>query len=428
MSKQNVVILFDKSSLSPYSNIFAFETQVTITAIGIQGDDYITFERVELEAGEMSSVCGCVLIKSGQPSIIGTAQLNCPTCEESEAPQPVRLTADNSIVVLDYPQGSALRAVYHGNGLQTREVYVTARETNTTNLTVELRGCPRGTIWEDTGATRCTDTMVQRQQVNSCGNYRWIDAYAVTWVDTGVQDCTGAFVVRQQVNDCGRLRWNTTTEAVDWEDTGTYRCTGEFVERQQTNQCGAVRWQVSTEAVEWTDTGVSRCGATFVQRQQTNQCGRLRWVDTIEVVAWVDKCQVRCNEGAEEMLQENQCGQLRWELTGFPCEAAAILYNVVITPVDAIITGGENACYTVTLDQPAQIQLDLDLALIGSEQDWYDYPPSQAFTIAAGQTSVQVCVATVAGDPGDRDRVLTASLLANGSIDEVQSGSITVER
>lgn len=426
MSKQ--IVLFDKNSLAPESDVFVFDKQVTITALGIQGDDYITFERVELQSGKFPSVCGCVIIEASKPSIIGVAQLNCPTCEESEAPQPVRLTADNSIVVLDYPQGSALRAVYHGGGLATGEVYVTARESNTTNLTVELRGCPRGTIWEDTGAVRCTDTMVQRQQVNSCGNFRWMDAYPVTWVETGLQDCTGAFISRQQVNDCGRLRWVTTTEPVDWEDTGGLRCGVQFVERQQTNQCGGVRWEASTEIVEWTDTGLSRCGVEFVQRQQTNQCNRLRWVDTIEVVAWVDKCQVRCNEGVEEMLQENQCGQLRWQATGFPCEAAAILYNVVITPVDATITAGQQACYNVTLDQAAQIELNLQLALIGTEQEQMEYPSPVPFTIAVGQTTVQVCVDTDVGQAGDIDRVLTAAIIAHGSIDEVQSGSITVER
>lgn len=246
MSKQNVdkqVVLFDKASLAPESNVFAFDKQITISAIGIQGDDYITFERVELQAGKMPDVCGCIIISSTKPSIIGTAELNCPTCEESE-PQPIRLTRTNPIVVLDYPQGSALRAIYHGGGLETGEVYVVARQSNTTNLTDELRGCPKGVIWEDTGVSRCTATMVQRQQQNSCGNIRWVDAYPVTWVDTGVFDCSTGVVRRQQINDCGALRWQGATP-VTWTDTGVERCINNFVEAQQVNDCGVIRWQLT---------------------------------------------------------------------------------------------------------------------------------------------------------------------------------------
>lgn len=243
MSKQ--IVLFDKNSMAPESKVFAFDKQITISAIGIQGDDFITFERVELQAGKMPSVCGCIIIETSKPTIIGTAQLNCPTCEESE-PQPVRLTSTNSIVVLDYPQGSALRAVYHGDGLETGEVFVVARESDTTNLTDELRGCPKGVIWNDTGVQRCTATMVQRQQQNSCGNIRWVDAYPVTWVATGTYTCAGDVVRRQEMNDCGQLRYIDEGPVV-WTDTGLTRCVDNFVQAQQTNDCGAIRWQTTTE-------------------------------------------------------------------------------------------------------------------------------------------------------------------------------------
>ena len=243
MSK--MIVLFDKSSIAPESPIFIFDKQITISAIGIQGDDFITFERIELAAGKMAEVCGCEIIGGTKPSVIGVQELQCPTCEESE-PQPVRLTANNSIVVLDYPQGSALRAVYHGPGLETGEVYVVARQSSTTNLTPELRGCPIGVIWEETGVQRCTATMVQRQEQNSCGNIRWVDAYAVTWVDTGSYDCSTGTVRRQQVNDCGMTRW-VDMSAVVWTDTGVTRCQSNFVEKQQSNDCGALRWLVTTE-------------------------------------------------------------------------------------------------------------------------------------------------------------------------------------
>lgn len=242
MSKQ--IVLFDKSSIAPESPIFAFDKQITITAIGIQGNDFITFERIELAAGKMAEVCGCEIIGGTKPSVIGVQELQCPTCEESE-PQPVRLTANNSIVVLDYPQGSALRAVYHGTGLETGEVYVVARQSSTSNLTPELRGCPTGVLWNDTGVQRCTATMVQRQQQNSCGNIRWVDAYPVTWVATGVYTCSGDTVRRQEINDCGQLRYIAEGPVV-WNDTGVERCVDNFVERQQINDCGNLRWVVTT--------------------------------------------------------------------------------------------------------------------------------------------------------------------------------------
>lgn len=83
----NQIVLFNRDSLAPESDVFAFDKQITISAIGIQGDDYITFERVELAAGQMPSVCGCIIIAASQPTVIGTATMYCPTCEESE-PQP----------------------------------------------------------------------------------------------------------------------------------------------------------------------------------------------------------------------------------------------------------------------------------------------------------------------------------------------------
>lgn len=317
MKKPNALptVLFDHTSIGPHSAVFDIPSQVTITAFGLQPDDYITFEALQLTPGARAFACGCVLTPAQEALIADTQQLQCPSCD-SAVLRPVRLTPSNPVVVLDSPQGISLRAVYHGTGLDLRSVRVTATHSDTSDLTDAMRGCPpvccedEPETWIANGLHRCTASgQVELQETSNCGNTRWVACGPVTWTPTGNERCADGFHTLEQRNQCGHSRWIAPNTLV-WQPTGVTRCTATNVERQEADQCGNLRW-VLDQPLQWTDTGEQRCSATNVERQQTNQCGTLRWVAGAALL-WVDTGEQRCTETAVERQQVSPCGDLRW--------------------------------------------------------------------------------------------------------------------
>lgn len=349
-------LLFDPSNSSLTSRTFRIDEgkQVTIVAIGMQPGDYITFEAIHLIASAPPIACGCYITEAEMPYIAGVQELKCPACL-SETLRPVRLTDRNPSVVLDSPQDTLLRAVYHGTGVDAHTVTVWYDETNTPDLTDTMRGCPPvccedepqtwmpngiyrcvggnvelqeisncgnlrwvicGTIvWTPTGNERCDDTQHYFEEVNQCGHKRWTVLEPINWLQTGVQRCTDTVVQHQEVNQCGDLRW-VDGEPIEWVDTGALRCVPDnetLTEIEQRNQCGDTRW-IDGPDQEWTATGAQRCSDTNVEVQEVNQCGLLRWVEGEELV-WTYTGQQRCVPGSEtatELEQRNQCGETRW--------------------------------------------------------------------------------------------------------------------
>lgn len=184
--------------------------------------------------------------------------------------------------------------------------------------------------WRDTGEARCTpgsQTGMQKQQVNQCGETRWVNdpANVRVWTDNGVIQCVPGSETdteKQQVDQCGNLRWVPGPPQV-WTDTGATRCSldNETTEKEQVNQCGNTRW-VAGDDQQWVYTGEFRClnapteaypdGRT--ELKMVNQCGAIMWVPG-PGLTWTDTGDVRCVPDSEEdteKKQVNNCGDVRW--------------------------------------------------------------------------------------------------------------------
>lgn len=289
MAKAVKNILFDQTSANLDSPVFRVGEQVTVIAVGMAPGDSITFEVISLISGDPSSICGCRLNKATNATIGSVQPLLCPSCE-SDGQVQVTLTENNPVVVLDWPQGALLRAMYHGTGIDDRTVTVWYNETETRSLTDAMRGCvpaccmDEEETWTVTGIHRCTPDVVEVQEQSNCGNFRWVECGAVVWTDTGQLRCVAGSETAteiEQTNQCGQRRW-TAGPAQVWTDTGEVRCTSANVEAQQVNQCGLTRWVDTGTAVAWIATGLTRCVEGSLLMQETTQCGQLRWTDTEE--------------------------------------------------------------------------------------------------------------------------------------------------
>ena len=329
------IVLFDQASANLDSPTFEANGQVTIIGMGLQDGDYITFEVVNVVPGA-NVPCGCRISTLNPAQIAGTQELICPVCE-TDTVRPVRLTERNPIVVIDHPQNTLLRAIYHGTGVDMRTVSVWAENTATTDLTDALRGCPpvccedEPQTWEETGERRCVDSTqtVQVQEVSNCGNLRWVadpDQPAEYWNDTGVIRCTsGEAVENQQVNPCGQLNWVDTAEPVFWMPTGGTACVDGTLYSEEQNNCGRNRW-IDNGPCEipcvpnWTNTGAIRCTGANIENEQTDGCGNSRWVDSGTQVVWTNNGAQVCGPGGTFLQpQVNQCGNTRNFNTGVAC-------------------------------------------------------------------------------------------------------------
>lgn len=318
------VTLFDQSSISPTSRYFYIDHQLTIVAIGMRPGDFITFEVVEANPAARAKQCGCDLLPSGKIALAAVQELTCPSCVGS--PRPVTLTASNPVVILDYPQGFFIRAIYNGDGLQDGTVLVRAFDSDTTDVTPEMRGCPpiccedtEERTWEPTGVYRCNlgegypgGTYEERERSN-CGEFRWEERGPINWNETADTRCDGEDVLTRFVSQCGDSYWAITGTVV-WNETNEKRCSGNNVQTRFVNQCGISEWR-NTGTVSWFDTGDIRCASGNVEIKQENDCGQTRW--TVRgPVSWSDTGDIRCAGGNVEVKQTNECGQTQWVVRG----------------------------------------------------------------------------------------------------------------
>lgn len=126
--------LFFPHHVEPESDTFQIEygKQMTIAAIGLEGDDHIEFQMVHVPSVDPDH-CACPPGVATLPTVSGYITLTC--CGE-----PIRLTPENPVVVLDSPQRMLLRAVLNAD--DTQAIYAWALETDTRNVTDRMRGCP----------------------------------------------------------------------------------------------------------------------------------------------------------------------------------------------------------------------------------------------------------------------------------------------
>lgn len=78
--------------------------QVTVMAIGLQGNDYIEFEMISVPGVDIQ--CNCLPGSGEALSVTNTQTLKF-------AGTPVRVTAGNPVVIITAPQGVLMRAVRH---------------------------------------------------------------------------------------------------------------------------------------------------------------------------------------------------------------------------------------------------------------------------------------------------------------------------
>lgn len=361
MSNNN--ILFDANSSALDSPVFLLENQLTVIATGMAPDDYITFEVLQLLSGDPAKLCGCRLTAASNATIELVKPLTCSMCGPEVNSQEVRLTDNNTFVILDTPQGALLRAIYHGTGVDDGTAKVWYNTSDTPDLNDAMRGCAPAEVWEDTGETRCnieTDTL-EIQQSSSCGGIQWVTGDAFVWVDTGLRNCSGvfsAFVQMQEISPCGDLRWvdqpdGAGFQAVEWIATGEHVCDVGGYQRVEQNQCGDIRLSL-IEAVEWLPTGEVVCDGTALLTQERNQCGDIRLVDT-GLVQWVPTGEVSCVWVPREFesspptyttsTQEvSSCGQLRWTAPSAPVLGSTTVDKICVDFLGAVSTVFTNPC------------------------------------------------------------------------------------
>lgn len=290
------VTLYSEQSTNPQSQFFRIgDRPITISAVNLAEDDVITFYVVKVAANQkITSDCRCTF-DIPQPAIIGEQLLMCPECVDEVGFVPVRLTANNPVVVLKHPHESVLQANYEGEGLGESTVSFVVGAIDS-NITPGMSGCPQvcceDMTWTDTGSIRCNiqTGQVEEQQVSNCGRVQWIATGPLNWQDTGDFRCNAAAGTKEkkQVNDCGNARW-IADGALTWVDTGVTRCNlaTNSQSHQEVNECGNLRW-VSDGQIVWTPTGDTRCRNSRVQNEQTNACGGIRWVTTTEACSGDD--------------------------------------------------------------------------------------------------------------------------------------------
>lgn len=125
--------LFWPQHVDPESDTFVIDygKQMTVTAIGLQTGDSITFQMVYVPSVNPDS-CSCPPGVVTLPSVAAYSELTC--CGE-----PITLTPENPVVVLDAPQRTLLRAVLTAADLDG--IWVWVSETDTHNVTDRMRGC-----------------------------------------------------------------------------------------------------------------------------------------------------------------------------------------------------------------------------------------------------------------------------------------------
>lgn len=223
MTKRST-ILFDKDAVDNYSPTFYLDDQVTIYATGLIEGDEIRFELIRLAGGDPAASVGCNFSELVAAGIEGIQDLNCSHCEVGNETKLVRLTAKNPFIVLDFPKESLLRAVYvpehpTENSLGTMRVWATVNRFETKDLTDAMRGCEPTCCeewpledWLPSEEWRCnleTD-MEERKYYGHChGYYEWREEQPIRWEETGLTRCNYETheVEVQEVNRCGNLRW-----------------------------------------------------------------------------------------------------------------------------------------------------------------------------------------------------------------------------
>lgn len=228
--------------------------------------------------------------------------------------------------------------------------------------------------WTDTGAERCENKLVQRQQVNQCGEIRWEDTaehcgyFATLYLPcsgaayrpgeqppdatVAVEDCDGNVLgyiypepqggaTTPVIEGCDSADCDTGGPVLGYAvDAANPSCDGKVtvhlddylyvakmpdlkasgVESGLADVADAIADLKNCEDNHWEPTGEVRCNPDGVTTsvQETNRCGHLRWVNGVPQ-QWDETGQTRCEGNLVQRQEVNQCGNLRWVNTAEHC-------------------------------------------------------------------------------------------------------------
>lgn len=301
MSNNNtkMVELFRAGEPIETSEPFIIDSQVTIRGIGMMEGDQVTFRLLKIKPGAPGFSCDCINVPPVPADIESVQPLYCNACEGTTRAL-VRLTPENPVIILDYPQGAYIQAVYEGDGLGTATVFANFG-TTTKYLTQGMRGCPDECAepnWQETGNRRCNveTGKYECQEADGLGNTRWSECGDLVWADTGTtQVLPDGTVQKQQVDQCGDIKWVTIPEnEIVWTPTANVKCVIDeddtsddyLVEREYANQYGQRKWEVESTR-PWMNTDYSVCIDHKVNVQQITICGDTRWKVTKEACGYL---------------------------------------------------------------------------------------------------------------------------------------------
>jgi hypothetical protein len=127
-----VNILINRLTADGISETFEATSQITVTALGLEDGDTVSFWIVLLTDMQRDP-CSCPPGRVTLPQVLDEVPLQC--CGE-----PVLLTRDNPFVIIDAPLNQLMRAKLVTALPSTQLVYFNF--TNTHNVNDRLRGCP----------------------------------------------------------------------------------------------------------------------------------------------------------------------------------------------------------------------------------------------------------------------------------------------
>lgn len=179
--------------------------QVTLHAKGLEDDDTVYIEVLELSSSPDFKGNPCCTFKGKEIQVLRRTTLLCPDGRE------VTLTAAYPTGVLEYPQGVTLGVRVEASDEAMVSIELHETESDGCLACICDRPCEI-TSWTDTGQVRCTGTNVEKEEESNCGTKRWVAVGPLTWTPTGAERCVGFKTEVQEVNDCGSTRWRITTE------------------------------------------------------------------------------------------------------------------------------------------------------------------------------------------------------------------------
>lgn len=169
MAKQ---ILITKTTLTKTSAPFTVPTngQMTLYAMGLKPEDYVEIDAVLFSTNALDP-CACPPPSVRPPDVLDSVPLRCRPSDAA----PIRLTRNRPSAVIDTPQQQPLRVRLITTDETPTTQLVWVIDTNTRDVTDRMRGCScEEGEWGVTGHVRCTDHVEEQQEVNSCGQYRWV--------------------------------------------------------------------------------------------------------------------------------------------------------------------------------------------------------------------------------------------------------------